>query len=210
VAATAVFVDYDGTITDVDTFDALIRGVAGDDVWNAIDGQLLAGRISLREALAQQAAAVRLTRAETLAFLERNARVDPAFAPFVAAVRAHGWTIRVVSSGIATVIHDALERAGVAVDVVANDVDFAPGGWTMSFVDASANGNDKAAHVRAAEAAGAETIYIGDGISDFEAAVAAGRRFAKRGRALEAYCRERAIPCVPFDSFAEIERALFG
>jgi len=74
-----VFVDFDGTITDVDTFDALIRAVAGDAAWNAIDGPLLAGEITLREALARQAAAVRLSRAETLAFMEAHARVDPAF-----------------------------------------------------------------------------------------------------------------------------------
>ena len=65
-----VFVDFDGTITDVDTFDALVRAVAGDAAWDAIDGPLLAGEITLREALARQAAAVRLSRSETLAFME--------------------------------------------------------------------------------------------------------------------------------------------
>jgi 2,3-diketo-5-methylthio-1-phosphopentane phosphatase len=204
-----VFVDFDGTITDVDTFDALVRAVAGDAAWMAIDGPLLAGEITLREALARQAAAVRLSRAETLAFMENNARVDPAFGPFVAAVRAHGGAIRVVSSGIATVIHDALERAGVDVEVIANDVDFAAAGWTMTFVDRSDNGHDKAAHVRAARDRGDRTVYIGDGISDFAAALEADERFAKAGRALEAYCRERGVACVPFTSFDEIRRRLF-
>jgi 2,3-diketo-5-methylthio-1-phosphopentane phosphatase len=204
-----VFVDFDGTITAVDTFDALVRAVAGDDVWNAIDGALLAGEITLREALVQQAAAVRLSRAETLTFMEAHAFVDPAFGPFVAAVRAHGGSIRVVSSGVATVIHDALARAGVVVDVLANDVDFAPTGWTMTFVDASDNGHDKAAHVLAARARGSHTVYIGDGVSDFAAAAVADERFAKAGRALEAYCRERGIACTPFTSFSEIERRLF-
>ncbi len=206
----AVFVDFDGTITDIDTFDALVRAVAGDDAWDAIDGPLMAGEITLRDALQRQAALVGLSRVEALAFLESHARVDPAFGPFVAAVRARGGTIRVVSAGIATVIHDALERAGVEVDVLANDVDFAPGGWTMSFVDASDNGHDKAAHVREARAAGIPTVYVGDGISDFAAALAADRRFAKAGRALESYCRERGIPCTSFASFREIEAALFG
>src|SRR5471032_1203907 len=95
-----VFVDFDGTITDVDTFDALVRAVAGDAAWNAIDEPLLAGKITLREELMQQAAALRLSRADTLAFMIANAHVDPTFAPFVAAVRAHGGEIRVVSSGI--------------------------------------------------------------------------------------------------------------
>ena len=203
-----VFVDFDGTITDVDTFDALVRAVAGDAAWEGIDGLLTAGEITLREALARQAAALRLTRGETLAFMETHARVDPAFKPFVAAVRARGGAIRVVSSGIATVIHAALARAGVEIDVIANDVDFASGGWTMSFVDESANGHDKARHVRAARARGADTVYVGDGISDFEAAREANRRYAKAGRALEVHCRARGIPFTPFASFAQIERDL--
>ena len=204
-----VFVDFDGTITAVDTFDALVRAVAGDAAWNAIDEPLLAGEITLREALARQAAAVRLSREETLAFMVTHAQVDAAFGPFVAAVRAHGGAIRVVSSGIATVIHDALKRSNVEVDVIANDVDFAPAGWTMTFVDPSDNGHDKAAHVRAAQARGAHTVYIGDGISDFAAAVVADECLAKAGRALEAYCRERAIPCISFTSFEEIRARLF-
>jgi HAD superfamily phosphoserine phosphatase-like hydrolase len=187
----------------------LVRAVAGDATWDEIDASLHAGRISLRDALRRQASLVRLSRPEALAFLEANARVDPAFGPFVASVRAHRGTIRVVSSGIATVIHDALARAGVEVDVVANDVDFAPGGWAMSFVDDSANGHDKAAHVRAARAAGAHTVYVGDGISDFEAALAADRRFAKHGRALEAYCRARGVAVTSFATFDQVERALF-
>jgi 2,3-diketo-5-methylthio-1-phosphopentane phosphatase len=205
----AVFVDFDGTITDVDTFDALVRAVAGDAAWEAIDGPLLAGEITLREALARQASTLRLSREATLAFMESNAHVDPAFAPFVDAVRAHGGSLQVVSSGVATVIHDALARAGIEVEVIANDVDFHPAGWTMSFVDPSDNGHDKAVHVRAARASGAHTVYVGDGISDFEAALAADERFAKKGRALEAYCRARGVECVPFESFSEIERRLF-
>jgi 2,3-diketo-5-methylthio-1-phosphopentane phosphatase len=204
-----VFVDFDGTITDVDTFDALVRAVAGDDVWNEIDGALIAGKITLRDALAQQASAVRFTRAETLAFMEANTKVDPAFGPFVDAVRAHGGAIRVVSAGIATVIHDALERNGIDVDVLANDVDFAKTGWTMTFIDATDNGHDKAVHVIAARRRGSHTVYIGDGISDFAAAIEADERFAKAGRALEAYCRKNGVPCTSFTSFGEIQCALF-
>jgi 2-hydroxy-3-keto-5-methylthiopentenyl-1-phosphate phosphatase len=152
---------------------------------------------------------VRLSRDETLAFVETHAHVDPTFGAFVDAVREHGGAIRVVSSGIATVIHAALARAGVEVDVIANDVDFAPSGWTMSFVDPSDNGHDKAAHVRAARERGERTVYVGDGISDYAAALEADERFAKAGRALEAYCRERGVPCITFTSFDEIRRRLF-
>jgi 2,3-diketo-5-methylthio-1-phosphopentane phosphatase len=206
----AVFVDFDGTITDIDTFDALVRAGAGDDTWNRLDGDLIAGRVTLRETLSRQAALVRLTQPEALAFIRTKAHVDPAFKPFVAAVRAHGGSVRVLSSGITTVIVDALRRADVEVEIFANTVDFAPDGWTITFLDDSANGHDKAAHVRAARAAGIPTIYIGDGISDYEAASAADRMFAKKGRALEVYARERGLSFVAFSSFAEIAASVFG
>lgn len=205
-----IFVDFDGTITDVDTFDALVRAQVGDVAWDAIEVELHGGAITLREALRRQASLVRLSRGQTLAFLEATATVDPAFRPFVVRARAFGAAIRVVSSGIRSVIHDALARAGIEIEVLANDVDFDAGGWTMSFIDDSANGHDKAAHVRAAQAAGRHTVYVGDGISDYEAALAADVRFAKAGRRLEAYCRARGADCAPFASFDEISAALFG
>jgi HAD superfamily phosphoserine phosphatase-like hydrolase len=203
-----IFVDFDGTITDVDTFNVLVHAHAGEAEWNAIEVELLAGRITLREALRREAALVKLSAPETIAFLESRATVDPTFAPFVARARAAGAGIRVVSAGIATVIHAALERAGVEIEVLANDVDFDPSGWTMRFIDESLLGHDKTAHVRAAQAAGAHTVYVGDGISDEEAAAAADRRFTKAGRRLERYCRERGLAHTPFRTFAEIGAAL--
>ena len=120
---------------------------------------------------------------------------------------AGGW--RVIGYDISAARRKALARAGVEIEVLANEVDFAETGWTMSFVDPSDNGHDKAAHVRAARAGGAHTVYVGDGISDFEAALAADERFAKKGRALEAFCRARGVACESFDSFSQIERQLF-
>jgi HAD superfamily phosphoserine phosphatase-like hydrolase len=153
---------------------------------------------------------VRLSRPEALAFLESHARVDPTFAPFVRTAHARGAHVAVVSAGIRQVIGPALERAGVDVPVFANDVDFDPAGWTMTFFDESPLGHDKVAHVEAARIAGARTVYVGDGISDFEAARVADVVFAKRGRALERHCSDSGLQCTPFSSFDEIATALFA
>lgn len=204
-----VFVDFDGTITDVDTFDALVRDAVGDEIWDTIDAELMAGHLTLRDVLALQASHISKSQAEALAFVEATANIDPAFKPFVRAAVTHGAEVRVVSSGVAPIIRASLARAGVDVPVFANDVDFAPTGWTLDFIDDSANGHDKAAAVRRAREAGLQTVYIGDGVSDFTAVHEAHRCFAKAGRALETYCRERGIPCTTFRSFAEIQAALF-
>jgi HAD superfamily phosphoserine phosphatase-like hydrolase len=205
-----VFVDFDGTITDVDTFSAVGRRALGAERWDALDSALVDGRMTLRSALAQQAAAVRLSRAEALAFLEQHAQVDPTFGSFVERVRAQDWTIRIVSCGIATLIEHALAQAGLALEVYANEVDFAESGWTMTFADDSDNGHDKARHVRDALGAGLRTVYIGDGISDFEAIRLADVRFVKAQSELEAYCRAEGIDCTPFVAFRDVERVLFN
>ncbi|MBC5809456.1 MAG: HAD-IB family phosphatase [Candidatus Eremiobacteraeota bacterium] len=205
-----VFVDYDGTITDADTFDVFVRHFAGDDGWNEIERRLAAGDITLREALALEASlvtAASLDEADDV--LQRTVRFDPTFARFVERCEARGMRLTIVSSGIEPLIRRALEREGLSrVPLLANPVTVSADGWRMDFRDASDNGNDKAALVRAARSSGASTIYIGDGYSDFDAALTADRRFAKRGRMLERFLRERSVTFQAFSNFAEVIAAL--
>ncbi len=50
---------------------------------------------------------------------------------------------------------------------------------------------------------------VGDGPSDYDAALIADRRFAKSGRSLETFLSRRRIAYTAFASFGEIEAALF-
>jgi HAD superfamily phosphoserine phosphatase-like hydrolase len=205
----AAFVDFDGTITDVDTFDVFVRHFAGDGPWDEIEGRLDRREITLRDALALEASYVRVTLDEADAVLAGVVRVDPSFAGFVAACEARGIALTVVSSGIEPLIRRALARHGLArLALIANPVRPSPAGWRIDFRDASENGNDKAALIRAASAAGFDTLFVGDGRSDYDAALAADRRFAKRGRYLERYLSERGVAFESFSSFAEVTAAL--
>ena len=62
--------------------------------------------------------------------------------------------------------------------------------------------------VEAARARGEATIYIGDGRSDYDAALAADRRFAKHGRNLEQFLLREGVRFEAFSNFAEVTRAL--
>jgi 2-hydroxy-3-keto-5-methylthiopentenyl-1-phosphate phosphatase len=206
---TAVFVDYDGTITDVDTFDVLVRRLAGDGPWKEIDDRLDRGELSLRAALEEQAGLVRVTFEAAADLLEREVHFDPTFAAFVAACEARDVPVTIVSSGVESLIRRALAREGLErLPVVANEVEPWPAGWRIRFRDAVGNGTDKAALVKAARERGARAIYIGDGHSDYEAALSADRAFAKRGRRLERYLARRGIPFETFATFAEVTQAL--
>ncbi len=207
--STAVFVDYDGTITDADTFDVLVRRLAGDGPWNEIEGRLHRGELSLREALVREAELVRLTLDEAADLLELQVRFDASFPAFVEACEAHSIPVTIVSSGVEPLIRRALEREGLQrLTVIANAVEALSTGWRLRFRDPIGNGTDKAAVVSAARALGARTVFIGDGRSDYEAALAADRAFVTRNGHLERFLTQRGVPFEPFASFAEVTRAL--
>jgi len=201
-----VFVDFDGTVTDRDTFDVLVPIFATKAVWDATERALDEGA-TIRDVLASQAALVRGERAEVHAILRREVRVDAGFAPFARACAAAAVPLTIVSSGIESIIRDRLGDFGLGtLPVVANDVEIRPEGWSMRFRDAAGNGTDKAALVDAASARGLRTIFVGDGRSDYDAALRADVRFAKRGLPLERYLTGRDVAFEPFDSFADVER----
>jgi len=159
----------------------------------------------LREVLARQTRCIRGSLEEVYAVHERLVGIDPTFAPFVARCEAANVPVTIVSSGIAPLIEMRLSAIGLGrLPVIAADVDVHPVSWTMRFRDASANGTDKAAHVRALQSQGTRGAFAGDGISDFGAAIAADDRYAKRGRALADFLQDRRIGYGSFTTFAEI------
>jgi 2-hydroxy-3-keto-5-methylthiopentenyl-1-phosphate phosphatase len=201
----AVFVDYDGTITDLDTFDVLVRHYAGDAAWQAIEESLQRGDVTLREALQTEASLVRAAFDEACEVLERSVAFDPAFGDFVADCERRGIAVTIVSSGVEPVIRRALERHWLGeVPVVANGLEADPSGWRIRFRDELANGTDKAGLVRAARERGEFTTYIGDGLSDYDAALTADVVYAKRGRRLAHFLAGRGVPFTAFGSFAEL------
>ena len=202
-----VFVDFDGTMTDRDTFDVLVPLFASEAAWVVMERALEAGTATIRDVLTAQAALVRGERAEIFAILRREVRVDPTFAAFARRCIAAGVSLTVVSSGVASIIRDRLADFRLEdLPVVANDVEMRPAGWVMHFRDPVENGTDKAAHVDRANALGARTVFVGDGRSDYDAATRSDTLFAKRGLPLERYLTARGIAFAPFESFADVER----
>jgi len=209
--AWAFLVDFDGTVTDLDTFDVLVRHFAGEEAWHASERGLRDGSVSLRDVLALQASYVRGPFAEVEALLKREVNLDPTFAPFVAACRARALPITVVSSGIEPIVRGRLVEAGLGdVPIIANGIEADPKGWRIAFRDADGNGTDKVAIVREVQATGRRAAFIGDGRSDYAAALAADRRFAKRGLNLERYLIDEGVDFTPFSTFTEIDLTTFS
>lgn len=53
-------------------------------------------------------------------------------------------------------------------------------------------------------------VFIGDGLTDLEAAREADVLFARKGLRLEQHCTENSIPFIPFESFSEIKEHIDG
>lgn len=156
----------------------------------------------MRDVLQAEAALVRGGYAEISALLRREIHVDRTFVEFVAFCRARGASITIVSSGIEPIVRERLEEIGVRdIAIVANDIEADPAGWRIRFRDLAANGTDKEALVRAA---GSRTLFVGDGRSDYAAAIAADVRCAKRGYPLERYLVAHGVEFVPYSTFAEL------
>ena len=184
---------------------------AGQTKWDQFEAHLQTRAMTLREVLAAEALLITCTLEEADRFLATQIRFDPAFKGFVEECHAREIPVRILSSGLAPLIERALLRNGVAgVAVQANDVNVQSTGWEIRFRDGSDNGHDKAAEVRKAQARGARTVYTGDGISDYDAALHADLRFAKSGRSLVGYLRSRGLEFVEFSSFTQVGETLFG
>jgi 2-hydroxy-3-keto-5-methylthiopentenyl-1-phosphate phosphatase len=159
----------------------------------------------------RQAAVVRGSIDDADRILQAHVTFDPSFVPFAQACLDREIPLMVLSSGLAPLIERALQRnRAPKLPLVAADILIeADGVWTLRYPGDSPNGTDKAVFVRRAREDGFETVFIGDGPSDFAAARIADRRFAKRANSLERYLANEGLAFTPFTSFADVQRALF-
>ncbi len=197
-----IFCDFDGTITNRDTIVYLTeRFGGGPELRRDLLRELREGRLSLEEVIRRELQSIRVGWSEALAALDRDVAVDPTFDPFVAWCRSRACPLVILSSGMEPVVRHFLPDPHLTV--IAHGVLATPDGWIYQPVPE----HDK---VRVLESVPATEpiVYIGDGASDVSVIPRVHRLFAKQGRYLERYCRERGLPCTAFRDFEEIRREL--
>jgi 2-hydroxy-3-keto-5-methylthiopentenyl-1-phosphate phosphatase len=175
------------------------------EVYREVDAALDAGRITLQECIIREYEPVRASLEEVVAWASENARIRPGFAELVRRAEEGGWRVLVVSSGFEQLIRPVLERAGVEVEVIANQAEPRPDGWRVRWRDEEVCATCGQPCKRSSLPDG-EIVYVGDGYSDRCAARAADRVFATNGLAV--YLRERGVRFEPFDDFFSVADAL--
>ena len=208
LARTAVFVDFDGTITTVDSgVHALERLAPGR--WQELSDAYARGEIGSRECLLDEWDLLPRDEA-VLREVAREVEIDPGFLPLVAGLRAAGATVTVVSDGFGYYATEVCERAGVAV--LTNAVDWASGELQFPHEDrccpCSTCGVCKQAPIKDAQHAGLTTVLVGDGTSDRKAALLADVVFAKG--ALQRWCALNDVRHVAFDTLTEVADVLLS
>jgi 2,3-diketo-5-methylthio-1-phosphopentane phosphatase len=201
-----VFVDFDGTITATDTQELLMRRFAGDQAFFELQQQLAAGRITVRQALDIQVESVRgASFDEVVMFLLSATNLDRGFQAFAWACHEARLRLCVLSAGMRPIIRALLDTLDLPeIPVIAGDLDLSLAGWHMVWPDHSPNGIDKRAYVESAKRMGRATTVIGNGVTDYEAALIADHRFARAGDLLERMLIESGVDYAPFYSFADL------
>jgi len=194
-----VVLDWDGTVTEVDTLHLVLERFGDASVFEAMEAELR-GRLTLHEVIRREFETVSAPLEEVVAFLLAEAHVRPGFRELVAERRP-----LVVSSGFHELIEPLLAREGIEVELQANRVTPGPEGWRPVYYDTSVCTVCGEPCKRRSLPAGS-IAYVGDGYSDRCAARAADRVFARD--ALAVWLTEQGVAYEPFEDLHDVRTAL--
>jgi 2-hydroxy-3-keto-5-methylthiopentenyl-1-phosphate phosphatase len=192
-------VDWDGTITVLDSLVAAVRALGDPSIY---DASLQERFGSYGAALAAEVGTLRCTSEELAQWAVENVEIRAGFHEFV-----DRYEPLVVSSGLPQIILPVLEREGLlGLEVRANDAEPRPDGWRVRFRHAGACAvcGDKCKRRSLPDER--PLVFVGDGWSDRCASLAADRVFARAG--LAAYLDEQQVPYVPYETFFDVAAAL--
>jgi 2,3-diketo-5-methylthio-1-phosphopentane phosphatase len=206
LARTSVFLDFDGTVSSVDTGVHLLERLAPPE-WREVDAEYLRGEIGSRVCLLDEWDLLPHDEA-VLRDALRDVAIDPDAAGLVADLRAAGAEVLVVSDGFGFF---ATEVAGaLGVPILTNTVDWTTGRLEFPHEDrccaCSSCGVCKQAPIKDAKYEGRSTVLVGDGASDYKAALLADVVFAKG--TLAEWCTRQGVPFTPFATLADVRAAL--
>ena len=204
--AATVFCDFDGTVTSVDTFDA-VAARAAPELWADLKAQLFNFEITLLQGM--QALADALTPHDLQAMVDHMGEYAPrpCFLPFLAELERAGVPFVLVSGGLVPLVEEVLgpHRHRLHQLIAAEVLPHPEGG--LRFVSPFANGQELVAKAEVVKRYGRGcSVVIGDSITDLGMAEVADLVFAREP--LSSWLEQRGIAFYPWDSFADVEAVL--
>ena len=201
----AVLSDFDCTISTINVLSYLYECFDSSN-WRTIVARWDRGEISTPQEIESCFASIHATREEMEKSLDA-VELDPAFKHLVQFCRSREYYIAVASDGLRWYIEYILNRHKIHdVAVFANEIHFTGNGYRFSYPwsDPSTplRGTSKPAIIRRLQAEGKKVIFIGDGLSDVEAAEVADVVYASD--ILLEYTIKRDVSSKPFVKLIEV------
>jgi 2-hydroxy-3-keto-5-methylthiopentenyl-1-phosphate phosphatase len=181
VIALIIQCDFDGTITR-NNLSILLREQFACGKWRRIELDYLRGRVSVEQSNRLQYALIEEPRERLQEFVRQHIDVRPGFREFVRYCRDNAIKFVIVSSGLDFYIETVLVEIGMPdLELYCGRTVFTKDGIGISYTDPEGNTIDKGfkdKYLTWLKRSAGNLIYIGDGLSDLEAARCADHVFA--------------------------------
>lgn len=204
-AKIAILSDFDGTISPMVVLDSLYFRF-GSPACREINRSWERGDISTPDEIRGCFATMSTSQMELEAFLD-TVPIDPAFPQAYEYFRKIGYPFAIVSDGLRWYIDYILHRFGIeGMCIYANEIQFEPGGYQFSFPwyddHTPKRGTGKRAIVQNYQKDGFRVVFIGDGLTDTDAALTADLVYARAG--LADFTRVNNIPAIEFSDYSDL------
>jgi len=207
----ALFVDFDGTIVDMDTAQVALDRF-GDPDWMRIDQAFETGEVSFEESLRREFATLNAPPERIIEEVSRVTVIRPNFDRLMDYCRNVCLSVAVVSGGLDFCIQHFLNRQDWLsfMKIYAPTSHFTGSGYTLTFPELTSDGsiNFKDGLVRREKMNGKRIFFVGNGFGDLSATKEATYAFAIRGSRLAQLCQEQHVVCEEVDDFGQVLDAL--
>jgi len=204
-----IFCDFDGTVTNQDNIIHIMKKFAPPG-WSAIKDKVLSQEVSIQEGVGQMFSLLPSSlKEEVTSYVLEEARIRDGFEEFVAFTKKHDIALYIVSGGIDFFVQPLLEKYGPFDGIYCNEADFSGENMKIIFPngcdeDCSSQGCGccKPTIMRKLNNTGANSIVIGDSITDLEAAKLADMVIARDF--LIDKCEELNLTYEKFETFHDV------
>ena len=173
--------DFDGTIIR-NNLSVLLRKEYACGDWQSIDSDYLQGRITVEQSNKLQFTLIKESKERLQEFVRRHIELRPGFLEFVRYCQESAIPFVIVSSGLDFYIEPVLVEIGMPdLELHCGRTSFSGDGIEVAYYDPEGNiinQGFKKKYLTWLKKRGRNIIYIGDGLSDLEAARQADHVFA--------------------------------
>ena len=201
-----IITDFDGTITNRDTLEALLNRF-GTPEWRAIEDRLEQNLLTVDDAFRQQMALMDVSLDDALSMISKTIRVDNTVIQCAKNVRAAGGRFSIISAGFHEVISGMLNgKMPEGIGIHANHLEVKNNRWNV-IPSSTPKIKGLCTHckrywVEQAKTGGDYVVYVGDGYTDRCPAEAADRVYA-RGSLLD-HRLKQGLPTFELRNFSEL------